>query len=291
METKGIITVAVTVTVAVIVLAGIMIPVLDDATTVNEKFTNEGLYYMTNPTESTTVKYLGNSEWEVNGEPLVYTNVGATNILIFDGTFVRNNGQVRGAVYQTWSAAELTIANGTVTGTATASGTPTSINWTYTDSYVATNDSSAAYIMKSNTSQSYINEDSPVIGMGLTSVKDADGVNQSVPFYVTVEGLQATVSTVAAYESQVSISEVKVNYTDVDGFEDLYLFSSVTFKATWGTNTTNVTYNTVIVPHEVTAEKSVHLTDSMNGLLAVIPILILVAILIGVAAVVLRNRM
>ena len=46
METKGIITVAVTVTVAVIVLAGILMPVLTDATKTEETFTNKGYYRM-----------------------------------------------------------------------------------------------------------------------------------------------------------------------------------------------------------------------------------------------------
>lgn len=266
--------------VGVIMVTTAVIPLVSDYSDA-KSFTNTGLYYITNPDEEMTVEYLGDSAWEINGEPLVYTNAGATNILIFDSIFVRNNGQVRGTTYQTWTSAELTIGDGTVTGTATVSGTPTSINWTYTDSYVATNDSSAEYIMKAGTSSSYINEDSSVIGMGLTSVKDPDGANQPIPFYVTVEGLEATVSTTPAYESSISISDIQVNYSEVGGYRDLYSFDSVTFKATWGTNVTNVTYNIVIVPHEVTAEKDN--PDQYKAIVSVLPILAIVG-LIAVAA-------
>lgn len=263
------------ITIAVIVCAVVLIPVVQESTITEDKFVNTGLYYVTNPTEETTVEFLGGTDWTINGEPLDYTIVGASNILIFDDIFVRNNGQVRGSLSQTWSAASLTINNGTVTGTATVGGNSTSISWTYSESFIATNDEQADFIMKSNIESSYIKKDSEIVGMGLSNIKDSSGNNNATVFYVTVENLTPVVTTP---NTNVTVSNVQVNATSVDGYIDLYKFTSVTFTATWGTYDTDVTYNIVIVPHEVIAERSVHPDQTTIQLLNVIPLLVIIGI-------------
>lgn len=268
-----------------LLVGGLLIPSIEAITTTEKTFDNSGLYYMENPTESITVSFLGDSQWEINGEPLVYTSIGATNIIVTNDTFVRNIGQVRGANYATWTDAELTIGNGTITGTATVNGNSTAVSWAYDYVYVATNEK-AANIMKSNAADSYIKADSEILGMGLSTVKDSSGNNNTVEFKIVVEDLTATVTTTNQY---VTVSDVQVNATAVDGYKDLYLFKSVTFTATWGTYTTAVTYNIVIVPSSVTAELSQHLDATQIAMFGVVSILGIVALVV-VAANGIRNK-
>lgn len=241
---------------------------------------------MTNPTESMSLEFLGGTDWMIDGEPLDYTVYGATNIIVTDSFFVRNNGQLRGTTSATWTAANLTIDNGTITGTATAGGNTTSVNLTYSQIYVATNDTSDN-LMKS-TSDVYVTSDSTIYGMGLTSVKDSTGGNQFVIFTIEANGSTATVTTPT---EAVTISNVTVNRVAVDGYIDLYKFTSVTFDATWGEYTTACNYNIVIVPSEVTVELSQHLDNGEINLINIIPVMAIVTILLlAVGTITFRNR-
>ena len=286
MDPKRIVALVVGASVMVLIFSALLVPIINDATTTEKTFKNSGLYYMTNPTETMHVEYLGSNNWEINDEPLNYTIAGATNILIFDDIFVRNNGQVRGSATASWDSADLTIANGTVTGTQVIGGNSTSLSWTYTDSFVAVN-GSAEWVMKAYNQESYIKSDSEIIGMGMTQVKDADGNNALITCYVSVSDLTATVTT---SNTSVTISDVVVNATPVSGYIDLYQFTSVTFKATWGTNVTPCTYNVVIVPASVTAELTVHPDSATNALLSAIPIIAMIGIVLAVVGVAIVGR-
>lgn len=261
------------------------VPIINETTSATDTFENKGLYYMTNPTESMHVEYLGSNNWEINDEPLDYTIAGATNILIFDDIFVRNNGQVRGGATATWDSADLTIANGTVTGTQVIGGNSSSLTWTYTDSFVAVN-GSGEWVMKAYNQESYIKADSEIIGMGMTQIKDDGGNNALITCYVSVSDLTATVTT---SNTNVTISDVEVNTTPVSGYIDLYKFTSVTFKATWGTYTSDCTYNVVIVPSEVTAEKSIHPDSTLATIIDLLPFIAGVGLLMGAVAYFLRR--
>lgn len=285
MNANDLVKLVVGVVVGALMLSAILIPTINEATTTEHTFTNEGLYYMTNPTESVHVEYLGGTEWRINDEPLVYTVLGATNIIVFDDTFIRNVGQVRGDTTVSFNNADFTIDNGTITGTYN-DGTGT-IDWTYTERcYVATNDKSA-WTMTNNTGGWYIKSDSQITGIGLTTVKDSDGNNQIIVMNVEAVGLEATVTTPT---TAVTISDIVVNAIPVNGYNDLYQFTSITFKATWGTNVTNCTYNIVIVPSEVTAELSIHASEEEIQILEVIPILVTVGLILGVVGVAFSRR-
>lgn len=267
-------------TVGVLMVSGFLWPIVSDATATDKTFENTGLYYMTNPTESVHLEYLGNANWEVNDEPLTYTNIGATNIIVTDSLFVRNIGQVRGSLNVTWTTADLTIGNGSITGTATTTGGTVTVDITYTEVYVATNEK-AEYVMKSNTSPSYITAESKLIGKGLSSVKDSTGNNNTSEFSIIVDDLTATVTT---SNQNISISNVAVNYTEVEGYVGLLKFESVTFTVTWGEYSTDCTYNIVIVPSEVTVEKADHLDTmqiAMVGVIGTLGAIVLIAAAAG----------
>lgn len=271
--------------IALVVVGMVLVPFVTDATTTEKTFENDGLYYMTNPTESVHVEFLGGTEWRINGEILDYTVLGATNIIVFDDSFIRNVGQVRGDITTSFNDADFTIDNGTITGTYN-NGTGI-IDWTYTERcYIATNDKSA-WTMTSNTGGWYIKSDSQITGIGLTTVKDSDGNNQIIVIHADAVGLEATVTTTTA---AVTISDIAVNATPVNGYNDLYEFTSITFKATWGTNVTNCTYNIVIVPSEVTAELSQHASNIEITLYQMIPILVVLGLIVAIVGMFAYNR-
>ena len=278
METKYV-SVIVGVLVSALVL-GAFVPIFSDVTATEDDFENKGIYYMQNPTEPMSVVYSGDTDWVIDGEPLNYTVLGATNIIVLDDNlYVRNVGQVRGSVYTGWSSAELTIGNGTVTGTAIAGGNSTTINWTYTTAYIATNDENADYIMTNPNNNTYIKSDSDLIGLGLSTVKDADGNNQFVTFSVVVDGIDNV--SVTTQTDGITITDVVVNCEAVSGYIDLYKFTSVTFNAVWGENTTPLTYNIIIAPSSVTAERSVHGDDAFNSVINIIPLVAGLGLLLG----------
>lgn len=270
--------------IVIIVLGSVLMPILDDATTTEEKFENVGYFYMTDPTETHTYVFDG-TKWTVDGEVLDHTLAGV-NVIATNYLFIRDIGQVRGGVNATMKSCDLTVANGAITGTYVDGSDQTqTANWAFTTFYGATNDK-ASYIMsdRNNTPIAYVKGDSEVFGYGLTTL---DG-NQTT-FQVT--GNLDDGITVTCPNTSVTISNISYNVTPVEGYIDLYTFTSVTFTATLSGTDYDVTYNIVVLPSEVTAERSVHFTDGMNQLLLIIPMLVIVAILLGVIALVVRSRM
>lgn len=314
MESKGIITVAVTVTVAVIVLAGILMPVLDDATTTEDKFTNDGvLYARTLDADSeciisfdhTTPTIVTIDDVDIDMIELTTAlNTQQITIAFSDDWFIRclyNAGNKAIVVYKCGTSSAQAIggaseSNGndmTVTissGAATITYGETTLNYNIDADGMVLSSKKADYIIKSSTDEVYVNSDSIVYGAGRTD--NALGTSNSSFNAISKASIDDGV-TLLYYSPQYTISaDESVTYTTDSGHKDLYLLKNYVFNLTDNGGVDHpITYGQIFVPAEVTAERSVHFTDSMNGLLAVIPMLILVAVLIGVAAVVLRNRM
>ena len=155
------------------------------------------------------------------------------------------------------------------------------------------------YIMTDGTDW-YSSGDSVMFGTGQSVI---DNVNIFVHAEATVDdGATFTVSSLygAPAISNVSVTNEKVNYTAVSGFNDLYTVSSITCDVSFDTlddnndpvtHTGSLTYNRLVVDKEITAERSVHFTDGQNAIFAAIPVMIILAVLLGVVALVIRSRM
>ena len=86
-----------------------------------------------------------------------------------------------------------------------------------------------------------------------------------------------------------TITDVVVNAPADQDHIDLYKLTKVdmTFHYVNGDDSvtdTVLTYSYFLVPSEVTAERSVHFTDAGSSLLMVIPIMIIVAVILGILA-------
>ena len=156
----------------------------------------------------------------------------------------------------------------------------------YLASFIAVSEK-ADWTMKANADTSYIKSDSVIIGKGLTQIKNNEGANTLIACYVDVADLTPTVTTT---NTNVTISDIALNVEEVEGYEDLYKFTSVTFKATWGTYVSNCTYSVVIVPSEVTAELTVHPDSATLSMLSVIPIVAMIGIVLAVVSVAIVGR-
>lgn len=293
--------ITVTALVSLVVLAGVLMPVLDDATATTDTFTNEGYFAMNKITatddQTHTIAWSSSNAGilVVDGVNIDVSSfdTGSLNYSIFatetdyfriasDGSKLSwvqfRGGQAVSKIASTTFSA--TIGSGTVSALFDSNETPTTT--TYTDAYIISSDGTGPYVMKKANKDAYMLADSLIYGMGITD---------SVSYLVSGDIEDISVTVVQASGSTVTVSNEEVTYTPVNGYVGLYSFSNVTFDYTKDATPGTATYSYVIVPHEVTAERSVHFTDNQNALLAVIPMLVIVAILIGVVALVIRSRM
>lgn len=295
--------------IGIVVLASVLMPVLDDATTVNETFSNkeQSIAYFdkvdlsgdnevtvfwdhTKPTKLT----VDGNEFDLpdvssypNGISLVVS--GELAIRYYkqsSGTyFVQSIGEGNAGLYGYASSA----------GNTDVSITLNSSGWTYNtstiqldgDVYVISD--AGDYVMKTPAADAYMLEDSSSAALGITVIggewvimgwNSDSGVDIQPAEYYPPNGY--------------TITNTAIDSTEQSNYKGLSTLNKVTFTATKVSDSSvsaNVTYSYFIVPAEVTAERSVHLTDNQNALFAVIPMLVIVAILIGVVALVIRSRL
>ena len=291
MEKMNVLTLIITLVVGVILTGALLGPVISDATTTEKTFTNEGIYYIVNDEESHDLVF-SNGVATIDGEALSFApgeyTVLATNDLLFRFTSDASRIQLRGALTGSIVSCDLTIANGSVTGTyVNATDQTVTIDREYTSYYLAT-ETAEPIMMKAYTGTAYVMKGDVIMGRGLTNLKTGSGDNFQ---YLQIDaeiGGEVTISPVDGY----TYSDVQLNVTPVDGYNDLYQFQSITFKATHtesGT-VTNVTYPAVIIPAEVTAELTDHLTPGQIALMGAIPVMVIVALLmVAVGAIAYRR--
>lgn len=290
--------------VSLVVLAAVLMPILDDATATHETFTNDGKSYIKTTSEG---KYT--LTWDpadpnnavVNGEsfPIWSPGDGVKNISILMipeiGIMRYNHGsgesdfvsiQAVGFAFSFTQSFTFTYENGaySIVGATTVTGT--------SDEVYAIGPN-GDFVLKNPTDAAYVNPDSEIIGMGVTTVTfwnngfQVSGSADDVEVYVYNLGTGTTA---------IVTSDVDSDYAPVSGYVDLSTLKQVTFTAT-ATPTEgdpvvkDCTYNYFLVPHEVTAELSQHLSGNQIELLDVIPVLVIVAILLGVIALIIRSRL
>lgn len=304
---KKIIIASITAVVVITVLAGTLIPVLDDATATHKTFSNvedsiayydeigENDYtFVWDPTTPTIATINGEEvalpdvSGYTNGVSLIVSEGIALRYYVSGGTYYiqslgggKSSGQYGYATSNSESAITISITDGV---------------WSYsnnTNTYTLTGSTyiisdSGDYVMKTPSSSAYVKSDSSTAALGVTVIS---GV-----WVIMGWNLDSGITiTPAEYypPDDYTISNVVVHYDDVSGYDEIYGLSKVTFTAVKADDTTvtsNVTYSYFIVPAEVTAEKTVHFTDGENAIFNTIPVIVIVALLLAVLAMVLRSR-
>lgn len=305
MDTKSITAILIGLMVSGLILVA-FVPIFTEVTATEDTFTNEG-YYRLNHYDSTTdhtvtwtyenpnVMTVDDVDVTINGAPnLQITVIADTNWLvrmIFDSQskvsaigYLYSSSGVKLANVSDSQTASFTMTGGTVT---IACGTYSGSN-TYTDVYLPDTDGSLT--MKMPTTDAYINGDSAIVGFGLTRINTANGIQSSpgsgFEFIGTYDdGINGRVWR----GDNVTLDDITINAREIASHIDLYRFTEInavaicteTVDDATVTTDTNVTYNYVIVPYEVTAEKSVHGDEVFNTVIDLIPLLAGVGLLMA----------
>ena len=306
MEKKDLIIGVVGLTVCVIVAATVLMPILSDATKTTDTYTNEGYYKMShfdNTTdhsfswtyESPNVVTVDNQEVVISGIlNKDVTIIADTNWLVRLSTdasgnvlrlsLVLSSGGTTTASVSDSHTISMTLESGAMSTTFAGTNKTAS----YDDVWIISNDGDM--IMKKADVDSYLNGDSQVVGYGLTRIRNnAGGLTGSPGVGMMFIGSydDGITGTVWRGGDNVSLSDETMNTVVDSSHIDLYKFSSITATATLTetvddetvTTDTAVTYNYVIVPYEVTAERSIHFDTGTNAIINAIPIIIIVAMI------------
>lgn len=277
--------------VVALVLAGATLPIWAHTLAKEDTFTNKGYFYVDSVTGEDSINYhFENGVFSINGvevpAPSDSTYPDGLTVFFTEHITVRmDQGTIRikGQVNQACSAIDLTATEGTITGTYTYGSGPTTstANWTYTK-FVGMVTTDTDRVMSQPVPQ-YVHKDSIIDTTGFTR---APNINEYyvISVYGSIEnGIEVNLYTqgAGAPVTLVTVSDIKVNYTEVNGYEDLYKVDNITFTLTKDDKTDNVTYSIYTVPSEVTAERSAPMDGATGALVAIIPLLMVAGLVTG----------
>lgn len=287
---------AIVLTVGVILTGSLLVPVLDDATETERTMTNTGYYRMSEiGTEDTTIvwDHTTPDKLTVNDEVVDLSKVPKnkiTTIVITDATVVRYAPITNDTLIQVYSSAgyygagatagtdmTITIEEGTLTAD---NGSGTTVSKTITNGYYASND--GKWIMKEDGKDAFIHKDDSIIVLaGNTAV---GSVSVGVYANGTInDGLDIETVQIDSVVRNPTYGDVTFNYTDVTGYIDLVKLTNCQFTVTLDETTIDATYSYFLVPYEVTAELANHLDNGQIAILNAIPILIITALVVMAA--------
>lgn len=311
MQSDNLIKATVGVAIGVLLLVTLALPIISSATETEATLTNEGIFKMNTATvddEDITItwEYATPFIFDVNGAevslPEENTIIHYSLVCTEDWTLrfrAWNNGN--GYELTVWTASQAasvwTInsgspANATVTlsaGTASfVKGTSDPVTLSYTEAYYL--DAEGAYVMKNSSETAYLLEDSVIYSTGRSDAT-VNGSTVGAVFHLEGTIKDGITATVIYPPSGLTTANIQIVKTDADGYIGVYNFEKVTLDATDGTDTTALTYGQVIVPYQITAEKAVHFSDAEITMLELIPLLLAVALVLGVIGYAIRARL
>lgn len=286
MESKNLLTLAITLTVGIILAGSLLMPVLNDATTTEHKIINTGAYNMTDVDDDYSIIYDPSGKLTIGDKEIAFSDLPTTAITLASAKDMLLRMQnIADQSYGVWlfkgDDTPRNVASNSSTETVTITINNGHITWgnsdiTYTsDESVRLIDPDGAYVMTdANKPATVLQDTTVIIGNGTTQVN-----SWTNRFYIegTAEDITVTPS------SGITVSNITVNTTEISQYKEAVKLNSVTFTATDGTNTVDATYNRVIVPVEIDAELAQHLDNGQIAIMNAIPIMIIVA-LVAMAA-------
>lgn len=293
MEMK-IVGITVAILVSITVLAGVLMPILTDYGSDTFTYTNTGTPYAAfdGETHTIVVSYDGSTTTiTTDGESCQlpdFSLYGNATIIYGSDAIIRlnNAGAIRGfsdAFYgiNATSGKDVTLELSSTAVTMT-DGTDTRVVPITPLAYIA---SEGEYRLSLNPC---VTDDTVIIGgtseltggkyISTVAVGPVDDLSITNPFCnlgtgVTITSIEAT-----------------VNATDVSG--SLKKIDNITFNVVLSDDTEqNAVFSYFLAPEKVTYDNPNYLGDNVSSLLLVIPMLVIVAILIGVVALVIRSRL
>lgn len=289
MDTK-IVTITITAVVTIILLAGVLVPILDDA---EESFTtvgdNEGGLYKVS-TENVPITFAYTSDgYTLNGTVIDSDYTSTSQMMIVSDKFIAATNPLNGAraIYfatpgQTFKTiSSLTCENGSITYTSGTTDTTLDVGY----SWIAYPANEGSYMYAGNLSKVNVDSKSDVIVGYLGPTYHTGESNLST--IIMAKGNLSTITPGAYTGTNYTESAGSINATYVEGTPNeltpSYGISVSSSDLAFTATTPNVF---VPIQYHYYAESS----DDMSGLLGVIPVLILVAIIMGVVVLVISKR-
>lgn len=283
--------------VVALVLAGAVLPVFAETTSATDTFTNNGYYKMSEIGTGDSWTMVYNSDMPtiltINGYDFDITTVDFTaskSILISNSHFIRIAPSGANYSINLWdSVFKVGFNTGSFIGTVTAELSNNTLTWTVTtDSATVTTydltgpiiafDVEGDQILKDANKSAYLLDTSSIIYAG--GLSNLGGGNYAGVYFHSVIS-EFTVDDINIPELDVIISDFNVNYSYVNSYDDLILFDSVTFTTEYNDTTVQQTYSYVVVPYEVTAEKTVHPDGALSVMLNILPLLAIAGLVTG----------
>ncbi len=296
MDIKGFPALIVGVVVA-LVLAGATLPIWADTLATEDTFKNDGLFYMDKIDADTEI--IG--EWDPtdptnitindNVIALPQSSTFPLTLIAYDDWGLRYLGTMSGGapsvtLFDDAYSTRLTVSTESTDpftiaisgGTASFSDGVDTVEKTFTEGFIISN--TGPYVMKKGNTDAYLNGDSIIYSTGRSG-----GLSSLTSNTVSIH-LDGTiddgVNVNMVYPGNYTTSNISVNATEINGYKDLYAFTSVTFTvADTSEHTANATYSQVIVPYEITAERAVSMSGPLGVLVGVLPLLIVAGLVTG----------
>lgn len=286
MKTNNIIVGIIGIMICAIMIGGAFLPAVNSVTKTYDTFDNtkNALYEMNavdNDSNYTFIWYADTPDIAlVNGESVklasgtILCSIGETSVRFVDGSSKKI--QIFGttdnyAVASTDAGATLTISitGGEYTYSSSGIAADFSVTEPIADGYVIVPKGAGSFVMKAPTQGAYVNQDSEIVGMGVTIIGSSWNVGFSG--VGTINGIEITQYSGG---TNYTIGPVTINYDAVNNYEDLYTITDYQFDVTNPTDSsvTHITYSYFIVPAKVTADLSNPVDEPIRAMLGVLPI-------------------
>lgn len=310
MESKNLLTLAITLTVGIILAGSLLMPVISDATETEKTFENEGYFFMekygvdddltiswdhTKPTvitvndEEVSLPAVATNQW-------VSADVGDTWCLRWakvnstDYYIQLRYGDMARYSADTPNGTDMTIVcnNGTATATKYTNGTAgASVEVTYTEIYTIS--AHGPYVMKKSNESVSVAGNSQIVAMGITELGAGKSCMVRIDGSIS-DGVDVQILASTSREAAVVEDSLTINSAPIQGYEG-YSLSNIQFIIENEGVETTATYSYFIVPASVTLERTQHLNPDEIALMNALPIIVIIGlVLAGVGAIFVRSR-
>lgn len=286
--------------IGVLVFASLLIPVVDDATATTDDFNNTGYFFMekygtdtdvTISWDPTDPKKITVNDVEYAPNTPVNTFV---NLAVADNWFIRyaDGGantylQVSRGGFPVIETSQNATTGVTITcseGTATMVYGTNTYDATYTEIYVISGNA-GTYVMKNSNESVYMAGNTEFVALGITPM----GTGRALLKVTGNVDDGANVEIVASQPAGATSTNIVVNATPIDSHKG-YVLTTVTFDIVVNDTEYPATYSYFVVPSVVELERSVHADEPTRDILAVLPLILICALIMGVVGFAVYSR-
>ena len=306
-----ILTLCITLVVGVILAGSLLMPVLNDATQTEGTATNDGYFRMQKITDEDETIYtltwdrtsdkvlLNGTEVAMTGKS-GYNALSGVSIAMTDNTISRYSPGLRiqswisgvgGSMGYSSTTMEIEFNQGTITITADEGLESEAVKTTtYEYAYFASN--TGDYVMKDKDQKAAVFADSEIYAMGVTNINNSTNPGTPVLSVLKMTGDASSVEFSAIYglSGTPTFSDVEIVKTENSKYVGVYDLDKVTATVTYDGADTAITYSYFVVPYQITAELSEHMTSGVIALMHAIPIMVIIALVMVAVGAIAYNR-